>query len=81
MVESGSIIMYRYTATKVEQEQELNRIDDTSRDINPYKELILKLVGILWNRTFVEVVDKLSSATKGFIRSEKELKNMHLYGV
>ena len=28
---------------------------------------ILKLVGILWNRTFVEVVDKLSPTTVDFI--------------
>ena len=25
---------------EIEQEQELNRIDDISRDVNPYKELI-----------------------------------------
>ena len=43
-------------------------------------ELILKLVGILWNRTFVEVFDKLSSTTVDFIRSEGELENMPLYG-
>ena len=42
---------------------------------------ILKLVGILWNRTLVEVVDKLSSTSVDFIRSERELENMHLYGV
>ena len=45
------------------------------------KGLILKLVGILWNRTSVEVVDKLSSTSVDFIRSERELENMHLYGV
>ena len=44
-------------------------------------DLILKLVGILWNRTSVEVVDKLSSTSVDFIRSERELENMHLYGV
>ena len=42
---------------------------------------ILKLVGILWNRTSVEVVDKLSSISVDFIRSERELENMCLYGV
>ena len=42
---------------------------------------VLKLVGILWNRTIIEVVDKLSSTTVDFIRSEQELENMHLYGV
>ena len=41
---------------------------------------ILKLFGILWNRTFVEVLNKLSSTAVDFIRSERELENMHLYG-
>ena len=41
---------------------------------------VLKLVGILWNRT-VEVFDKLSSTAVDVIRSERELENMHLYGV
>ena len=43
--------------------------------------LILKLAGILWNRTSVEVVGKLSSTYVDFIRSEREMGNMHLYGV
>ena len=43
--------------------------------------IILKLVGIIWNRTSVEVVDMLSSTTVDLIRSERELENMHLYGV
>ena len=42
---------------------------------------IFKLVGNLWNRTSVEVVDKLSSTSVDFIRSERELENMCLYGV
>ena len=43
-------------------------------------DLILKLVGILWNRKSVEVVDKFSSTTVDFIRSERELESMCLYG-
>ena len=39
------------------------------------------LVGILWNKTSVEVVDKLASTSVDFIRYERELENMHLYGV
>ena len=42
--------------------------------------IILKLLGILWNRTLVEYADKLSSTAVDFIRSEKELENMHLHG-
>ena len=34
----------------------------------------------LWNRTLVAFVDKLSSTTVNFIRSEGELKNCALYG-
>ena len=45
-----------------------------------FVDLILKLVGILWNRTSVEVVDKLSFRSVDFIRSERELENMHIYG-
>ena len=42
--------------------------------------VILKLLGILWNRTLVEFVDKLSSTAADFIRSERELENVCLYG-
>ena len=39
----------------------------------------MKQVGFLWNRTVV--VDKLSSTSVDFIRSERELEKLHLYGV
>ena len=35
----------------------------------------MKQVGFLWNRTVVVVVDKLSSTSVDFIRSERELKS------
>ena len=38
-------------------------------------------VVFLWNRTLVAFVDKLSSTTVDFIRSEGELKNCTLYGL
>ena len=41
----------------------------------------LKQVDFLWNRTVVVVVDKLSSTSIDFIRSERELEKLHLYGV
>ena len=44
------------------------------------REALLKLLGILWNRTLVEFVDKLSSTVVDIIRSERELENMCLYG-
>ena len=40
-VESGNIININTLKQEIDQDQELNRLDDTSRDINPYKELIV----------------------------------------
>ena len=40
-VESGSIINTDTLQEEIEQERELNRLDDTSKEINPYKELIV----------------------------------------
>ena len=40
-IESGSTINADALCQKIEQERELNRIDDTGREINPYKELIV----------------------------------------
>ena len=39
-VESGNIININILKQEIEQDQELNKLDDTSRDINPYRELI-----------------------------------------
>ena len=39
--ESGGMINTDTLCQKIEQERELNRIDVTSRDINPYEELIV----------------------------------------
>ena len=39
--ESGGIINTETLWQKIEQERQLNRIDDTSEDMNPYKELIV----------------------------------------
>ena len=41
----------------------------------------MKKVDFLWNRTVVKVVDKLSSTSVDFIRSERELEKLCLYGV
>ena len=41
-VESGGIMNADTLHQEIEQEGELNRIDDTSRETNPYKELIVK---------------------------------------
>ena len=43
-VESGNIININTLKQEIEQDQEINRLDDTSRDINPYTELIVNNV-------------------------------------
>ena len=40
-VESGNIINANTLKQEIDQDGELNRLDDTSRDINPYRELIV----------------------------------------
>ena len=40
-IESSSIINADTLHQEIEQERELNRIDDTSGETNPYKELIV----------------------------------------
>ena len=39
--ESGQIINVDTIQQEIEQDKQLNKIDDTSRDMNPYKELIV----------------------------------------
>ena len=46
-VESGSIINTDTLQQEIEQEQELNRIDDTSRDVHPCRELIINNVEMI----------------------------------
>ena len=40
-IESGEIINIENIQQEIEQEEQLNKIDDTSGDTNPYKELIV----------------------------------------
>ena len=40
-VETGEIINTGMIEQEIEQEKQLNKIDDTSREINPYQELIV----------------------------------------
>ena len=39
--ESGGIISTDTLHQEIEQEKQLNRIDDTNRETNPYRELII----------------------------------------
>ena len=40
-VESGNVIHINALKQEIEQDSELSKLDDTSRDINPYRELIV----------------------------------------
>ena len=40
-IESGSIINTGTLQQEIEQEHKLSKMDDTSRDMNPYRELIV----------------------------------------
>ena len=40
-VETGEIVNTNTMEQEIEQERQLDKIDDTSREINPYKELIV----------------------------------------
>ena len=42
-VESGNIINISTLKHVIDQDQELNRLDDTNGDINPHRELIVKM--------------------------------------
>ena len=56
-VELGDIINTSTMKQEIDQDWELNRLDDTSRDINPYRELILnnaeKTCNFITSRTVV----------------------------
>ena len=40
-VELGKVINIGTIKQEIDQDQELNRLDDTSGDINPYRELVV----------------------------------------
>ena len=80
-VESGSVINTDTLQQEIEQEQELNRIDDTSGHINSYKELIVnnteKIEPIL---TQIEQWSILSNILN-YIQYDKHPKNYHSLNV
>ena len=44
-VEMGEIVNANMIEQEIEQERQLDKMDDTSREINPYKELIVNNAG------------------------------------
>ena len=80
-VESDSIINADTLQQETDQEQELNRIDNTSRDVNPYKELIVN------NAEKIEPVLtqmeqwSIPSNVLNYIEYDKHPKNYHSWNI
>ena len=76
-IESGGIINADTLHQEIEQERQLNRIDDMSRDINPYKELIVnnaeKIEPLLTQMEQWYILSK----TLNYIQYDRYPKNYH----
>ena len=62
---------------EIEKERELNRIDDTSRDINPYKELILNNAEKIEPLLLQMEQWSILSNTFSYIQYDRYPKNYH----
>ena len=80
-IESCGIIITETLHQEIEQEGQLDRIDDTSRETNPYKELIVnnaeKIESLL---THMEQWS-IWSTTLNYIQYDKHPKNYHSLGI
>ena len=80
-IESGGIISTDTLHQEIEQERQLNRIDDTNRDTNPYKELIVN------NGEKIEPLStqmeqwSILSNTLNYIQYDRYQKNYHSLGL
>ena len=79
--ESGKVINTETLSQELEQERQLNEIDDTSRETNPYKELIVnnaeKIEPLL---TQIEQWSILNN-TLNYIQYDRHPKNYHSLGI
>ena len=79
--ESDGIINTDALHQEIEQERQLNRIDDTSKETNPYKKLIVnnaeKIEPLL---TQMEQWSILSN-TLNYIQYDRHIKNYHSLGI
>ena len=79
--ESGDIFNTETLHQEIEQERQLNRIDDTGRETNPYQELIVnnaeKVEPLL---TQMEQWSILSN-TPNYIQYNRHPKNYHSLGI
>ena len=80
-IESGGIINTHTLHQEIEQERQSNRLDDTSGDTTPYKELIVnnaeKIEPLL---TQIEQWSTLSN-TLNYIQYDRHPKNYHSLGI
>ena len=76
-VESGSMININTLKHEIEKDQELNRLDDTSRDINPYRELIVN--NAEKKETVLSQMEQWSilSNVVNYIQYDRHPKNFH----
>ena len=76
-VEPGNIIDINTLKQEIDQDQELNRPDDTSGDINPYRELIVNNAEKI--ETVLSQMEQWSilSNIVNFIQYDKNPKNFH----
>ena len=65
----------------IEQERELNRINDTSRETNPYKELIVNNVEKIEPLLTQMEQWSILSNTLNYIQYDRYPKNYHILGI
>ena len=76
-VESGNIINFSTLKQEIDQDWELNKLDDTSRDINPYRELIVNNAGKI--ETVLSQMEQWSilSSIVNYIQYDRHPKDFH----
>ena len=66
---------------EIEQERELNRIDDTSGETNPYKELIVNNAEKIESLLMQMEQWSILSNTLNYIQYDRYPKNYHILGI
>ena len=80
-VESGNIININTLKQEIEQDQELNKLDDITRDINPYRELIVDNAEKI--ETVLSQMEQWSilSNVVNYIQYDRHPKNFHTLNI
>ena len=80
-IESGGVINADTLCQEIEQERELNRIDDTSRETNPYKEMIVNNAKKIEPLMIHMEQWSILSNKLNYIQYDRYLKNFHSLGI